>query len=82
MSRLAAVEGSSSRINTAKQLKSASLKTEPHTKMPNSCENASFRKICNRSYTSGDLRDKGTLIAGKDDTSSMMNPLENLQGPQ
>ena len=74
--RSAAIGGNSSRINAAKQLQSAPLKTEPHTKTPNSCEFASFRKICNGSYTSGGLRDKGTLIAGKEGNRFMIGFVE------
>ena len=68
----AVVGGSSSGINATKQLKSGPLKTKPHTKMPNSCKPASFKKIRNESYMSGDLRDKRTLIAGEDGDSSII----------
>ena len=47
------------------------MKTESHTEMPNTCEVASYRKICNRSHTSGSLRDKRTLIAGEEGDSSI-----------
>ena len=40
--RLIVVGGSWSKINAVKQLQSALLKTELHTKMPNSCEPVSF----------------------------------------
>jgi len=68
------VGSTSSGINAAKQLKSAPLKTEPH----NSCEPASFRKIYNGSHTSGDLRDKGTLIANKEGNSSIVGSTKDL----
>jgi len=78
--RSTTVGGNLSRINVAKQLKSTSLKIEPHTTTSNSFELASFRKICNGSYTSGDLRDKGPRIAGEEGNSSMIGSAKRSTG--
>ena len=65
-----AVAGSSSKIHAARQVNSATLKTDSHTKALISREPVSCRKICNGSYTSGYLKKSEALITVRDGTSS------------
>jgi len=51
----------------------------------NSWEHVTSRKICKRSYTSGNLRGNGNLTTGEDDTNSMASSvwrfLKSLKRP-
>ena len=54
----------------------APLKSNPHIKVPISYEVVFWRKICKRSYTSGDVKNNDALLTVKDGTSSVIDSAE------